>query len=283
MKKKIQSKTLFDAIWSNALIIFLLVIWLIPIVWIILSSLRVGAGYVYPSFFPKEYTLNNFINLFQETSGIKFLKWVKNTLIIAVLNTLLTTLFTIITAYTLSRFRFKARKKLMNISLILGMFPGFMAMIAVYMILNLLGLVGNIFALLLVYVSGAGLGFFVSKGYFDTISKEIDEAAVLDGANQLIIFFKIFLPLAKPIIIYTALMAFMAPWTDYILAGLILRDPEAMTVAVGLYNMTLENRLSSQFTMFAAGCLLIAIPSVVLYISLQRFMIEGISSGAVKG
>jgi len=279
----VTSRKIFDTIWSNLLTIFLVIIWLIPIIWVIAASFRVGSGFMSTTFFPSAYTFDNYINLFHSTAGIKFLSWVKNTILIAVVNTVLTTLFTIITAYTLSRFRFKMRKPLMNIALILGMFPGFMAMIAVYLILNLLGLIGNIWALLLVYVSGAGLGFFVSKGYFDTISKEIDEAAILDGANQFQVFFKIFLPLAKPIIIYTALMAFMTPWTDYILAGLILRDPADMTVAVGLYNMTLENRISSQFTMFAAGCILIAIPSVILYIALQRFMVEGISAGAVKG
>ncbi len=281
--KGIKASRIFDGVWSNLLVILLVLIWMIPILWVLAASFREGSGFLSTTFFPERYTLENYVNLFRVTAGIKFVNWIKNTLIIAITNTVLTTFFTIITAYTLSRFRFKARKPLMNIALILGMFPGFMAMVAVYLILNLLGLIGNIWALLLVYVSGAGLGFFVSKGYFDTISKEIDEAAILDGANQFTIFFKIFLPLSKPIIIYTALMAFMTPWTDYILAGLILRDPADMTVAVGLYNMTLENRISSQFTMFAAGCILIAIPSVVLYIALQRFMVEGISAGAVKG
>lgn len=278
-----RSQRVFEAVWSNLLATILCLAWMIPIVWVIAASFRVGNGFMSTTFFPTAYTFDNYVRLFRTTAGIKFLSWVKNTVVIALANTLLTTLFTIITAYTLSRFRFKARKPLMNIALILGMFPGFMAMTAVYLILNLLGMIGNIWALLLVYVSGAGLGFFVSKGYFDTISKEIDEAATLDGANQWQIFFEIFLPLAKPIIIYTALMAFMTPWTDYILAGLILRDPASMTVAVGLYNMTLENRISSQFTMFAAGCILVAIPSVILYIALQRFMVEGISAGAVKG
>jgi arabinogalactan oligomer / maltooligosaccharide transport system permease protein len=277
MKKRVSS------ILNHLLMFFLIAIWLLPILWIILASFKEGQGFVSTSFFPESFTLENYQRLFVETAGIKFVKWVTNTLIIAISNMFLTTLFTIITAYTLSRFRFKGRKTLMNISLVLGMFPGFMAMVAVYLILNLLGLIGNIFALLLVYVAGAGLGFFVSKGYFDTISKDIDEAAMIDGANQWQIFFKVFLPLAKPIIIYTALMAFMAPWTDFILAGLILRDPESMTVAVGLYNMTLENRISTQFTMFAAGCILVAIPIVGFYLSLQRFMIEGISVGAVKG
>lgn len=275
--KKIK---LIDAITSNLVLIILCLIWLIPVIWIIASSFKKEAGVISPTFFPTEFTVDNYVKLLERT---EFLGWVENTLIIAVLNMLLTTFITLLTAYCFSRFRFKTRKPFMNITLILGMFPGFMSMIAVYIILNMLGLVGSIWSLLLVYVSGAGLGFFVCKGYFDTISKAIDEAAIIDGANQFTIFFKIFIPLATPIMIYTALTAFMAPWTDYILAGLVLKDPETYTVAVGLYNMTLESTITTKFTMFAAGSVLVAIPIVILYIALQRFMVEGISSGAVKG
>lgn len=278
--KSNKKMKIFDAIGSNVLLNVLCIIWLIPVVWIIAASFKKDAGVISPTFFPTELTINNYVKLIE---GTEFLGWVKNTIIIAVLNMILTTFVTLLTAYCFSRFRFKSRKPMMNITLILGMFPGFMSMIAVYIILNMLGLVGSIWSLLLVYVSGAGLGFFVCKGYFDTISKAIDEAAIIDGANQFVIFFKIFLPLATPIMIYTALTAFMAPWTDYILAGLVLKDPASYTVAVGLYNMTLESTITTKFTMFAAGSVLIAIPIVILYISLQKFMVEGISSGAVKG
>lgn len=290
MSKGIDSKIrhsrlnrFFESVWSNALIVLLIVIWMIPIVWVLANSFRQEPGLLSATFFPTNFTINNFVNLFN-SPRYKYLSWVWNTLQIAVLNMIFSTFFTLITAYSLSRFRFKARKPLMNISLILGMFPGFMAMVAIYLILNLLGLIGNKWALLLVYVAGSGLGFFVSKGYFDTIPTDLDEAAMLDGANQFQVFFKIFLPMAKPIIIYTALMAFMGPWSDYILAGLILRDPSDTTVAVGLYNMTVTpSDMLQNFTIFAAGSIFIAIPIVILYIALQRFMVEGISSGAVKG
>ncbi len=281
--KKARRAKFFSSIWSNVLIGVLVIIWMMPIVWVIANSFRVEPGLISSTFFPTSFTFENYVTLFTSTR-YQYTKWVWNTLQIAVLNTILTTFFTLLTAYSLSRFRFKSRKPLMNISLVLGMFPGFMAMVAVYLILNLLGLIGNKWALLLVYVAGSGLGFFVSKGYFDTIPSDLDEAAMLDGANQFHVFFKIFLPIAKPIIIYTALMAFMAPWSDYILAGLILRNPSEMTVAVGLYNMTATSSdMLQNFTIFAAGSLFIAIPIVILYIALQRFMIEGISSGAVKG
>lgn len=282
--KYLKWRRFFDSAWSHALVILLVMIWLIPIVWVLANSFRAQAGLLSPTFFPTRWTLDNFKKLFTVTSSRKYLLWLWNTFQIAVLNMIISTFLTLITAYSLSRFRFKSRKPLMNISLILGMFPGFMAMVAVYLILNLMGLIGNKWALLLVYSAGSGLGFFVAKGYFDTIPTELDEAAKLDGASQFRVFFQIFLPIAKPIMIYTALMAFMAPWSDYILAGLILRNPADMTVAVGLYQMTADtSAMLNNFTMFAGGSILVAIPIVILYISLQRFMIEGISSGAVKG
>ena len=282
--KYLKWRRYFDSAWSHALVVILVIIWLIPILWVLANSFRVQPGLLSPTFFPTKWTLDNFTKLFTVTGSRKYLLWLWNTFQIAVLNMIISTFLTLITAYSLSRFRFKSRKPLMNISLILGMFPGFMAMVAIYLMLNLMGLIGNKWALLLVYSAGSGLGFFVAKGYFDTIPTELDEAAKLDGASQFRVFFQIFLPIAKPIMIYTALMAFMAPWSDYILAGLILRNPADMTVAVGLYQMTADtSAMLNNFTMFAGGSILVAIPIVILYISLQRFMIEGISSGAVKG
>ncbi len=158
-----------------------------------------------------------------------------------------------------------------------------MSMVAVYFILAELNLTNSIFALLVYYVAGAGLGFFICKGYFDTIPKDIDEALMVDGSPHIVSFIRVFLPLAAPIIIYTALMAFMAPWADYILAGLILTTDTSKTVAVGLYGWMDTSKINSYFTLFAAGATIVAIPIVALYIALQRFFVEGISAGAVKG
>lgn len=282
-KNKLQSvkrNRIIDAIWSNSVLILLALIWIIPIVWVVLASFSTQKGYMSPTFFPTEFTLNNYVKLFTETD---FLKWVGNTLIIAVFNTILTTLFTVLTAYALSRFRFKLRKMFINVTLILGMFPGFMSMVAVFLIFSLLGLVNNIWSLLVYYVAGAGLGFFVCKGYFDTIPKDIDEALHMDGASHLVAFIRVYFPLITPIIIYTALLAFMAPWADYILAGILLNKDSVKTVAVGLYSWTDSTKINTHFTLFAAGSTLVALPITALYISLQRFFVEGISSGAVKG
>ena len=274
---------IIDAIWSNALLILLAIVWIFPILWVILASFSNQTGYMSDSVFPKleNLTLDNYIWLFTDPDS-QYLTWIGNTLIIAVTNTVLTTLFTVLTAYALSRFRFKMRKMFMNITLILGMFPGFMSMIAVYFIFNMIGLIDSIWGLLVYYVAGAGLGFFVSKGYFDTIPKDIDEAIRMDGAPHIIAFIRVYLPLIMPIIIYTALLAFMAPWADYILAGILLSDTNR-TVAVGLYEWMDDYHINEYFTRFAAGSTLVAIPITALYISLQRFFVEGISAGAVKG
>ena len=267
---------------------FLSVIWLIPIVWIVLTSFRAQPGVASPTFIPQSFTIRNYLTLFNPSPGqatyIKFVRWMTNTTVIALLNMVISTLLILGTAYSMSRFRFKQRKTFLNVALILGMFPGFMAMIAVYLILNLLGLINQPMALLLVYSSGAALGFYISKGYFDTIPKDLDEAAMIDGADQLTIFFKVIMPLTKPIVVYTALMAFMAPWMDFILASLILDDPNQKTVAVGLFGMIMDHAdLFNNFTVFAAGSVVIAVPIVLMYVVLQRYIIEGISAGAVKG
>ena len=279
-KKSVRRGRIIDAIWSNALVILLALIWLVPIVWVILASFSAQTTYKSDTFFPTAYTIDNYVNLFTKTD---FPKWVLNTLIIAACNTVLTTLFTVVTAFALSRFRFKTRKFFLNITLILGMFPGFMSMVAVFFILSDLKLINSIWSLLVYYVAGAGLGFFVCKGYFDTIPKDIDEALKMDGIPAAVSFMRVYLPLAMPIIIYTALLAFMAPWADYILAGLVLKSDSAKTVAVGLYGWMESSKINSYFTMFAAGSTIVAVPITALYISLQRFFIEGISAGAVKG
>jgi arabinogalactan oligomer/maltooligosaccharide transport system permease protein len=186
----------------------------------------------------------------------------------------------------MSKLKFSARKKFLNIAIILGLFPGFMSMIAIYYILKALQLTQTLFALMLVYSAGAGLGFYVAKGFFDIIPNSLLESARLDGATNSQIFAKIVLPLSKPIIIYTALLAFIGPWMDFIFARVILGETnrELHTVAVGLYYMVYGERVDSNvFTLFAAGCVVVAIPIVTLFLSMQRYYIEGVTAGAVKG
>lgn len=216
-------------------------VWVFPILWVILTSFRAEKGSYVSTFFPQGYTLDNYIRLFTDTSILNFPKMFVNTLIIAVCSCILATFYTLAVSYCLSRMKFRLRKPYMNMAMILGLFPSFMSMIAVYFILKALGLTeGNLIrvALILCYSGGAGLGFQIAKGFFDTIPVAVDEAAILDGCTRWQIFTKITLPLSKPIIVYTVLTAFMAPWLDFIFAKVICRaNSDQYTIAIGLWKM----------------------------------------------
>ena len=262
----------------------LALIWILPILWIILTSLREESGSFTPYFLPKGYTFANYVRLFTDTASFNFSRWFFNTLIVSVASCILSAMYVLSTSYTMSRLRFRLRKPLMNIALVLGMFPGFMSMIAVYYVLKAFGITQSLFALVLVYSSGAGLGFYVAKGFFDTVPKALDEAAMLDGASRGKIFMKITLPMSKPIIIYTLLTAFTAPWIDYIFASVIMGDNyKNYTVALGLFQMLEKEFIHTYYTRFAAGAVIVSIPIAILFISTQKFYVQGVTGGAVKG
>ena len=248
------------------------------------------------NFFPNAVGLENFRLLFTATYyGVEnaFLKWILNTLLIAVIDCIISTLLVLSVAYCMSKLKFKLRKAFMNISMILGLFPGFMSMIAVYFLLKSIGLTGNpehpeysIIGLIFAYSAGAGLGFQIAKGFFDVIPNALVESAKLDGCTSSKIFRKIILPLAKPIIIYQALMSFTGPWMDFIFAKVIIGADNAQnwTVSVGLYSMLFGTHPDTNlFTQFAAGCVIVAIPIVTLFMFLQKYYVEGVTAGAVKG
>lgn len=271
---------------SNSAIYLILsemtVVWLFPIAWIVLSSFRKEKGADVPYIIPKEFTFDNYLRCFSDTV-FPFKLWFTNTFVVAVFVCLFATMLTLCTAYVISRFRFKARKPIMNIAMILGMFPGFMSMIAVYYVLKAVNLTQTLTALILVYSAGAGLAFYISKGFFDTISKSLDEAAKIDGATSLQILINIILPMSRPIVVYTALTAFMGPWMDFIFVRIIMGDnSKKYTVAVGLFNLIDIQNVYEYFNMFCAGCVLVSIPIVILFIIMQRFYVEGVTSGSVK-
>lgn len=262
-------------------------IWLLPIAFVVLVSFREESGGYKSYIMPRGYTLDNYKNLFAQGGSLNFPQWFMNTLIVAVFSCLLSAFFVLCVAYVMSRLRFKMRKKLLNIALILGMFPGFMSMIAVYYILKGFGMLDagslKLVALVMVYSGGAGLGFYIAKGFFDTIPKTIDEAAFIDGATRWDVFTKITIPLSKPIIVYTVLTAFMAPWVDYIFAKVILgQDRNYYTIAIGLWTMLEKEFIEYYYTQFYAGCVLISIPIAILFLATQKYYTESVS-GAVKG
>ena len=287
-EKKIKSykaKRKWTLTSSYMALIALSIVWLFPIVWIVLTSFRGEGGAFVPYIIPKTFTLENYrILLTNATGNFPFVRWFLNTLFVATISCILSTFITIAMAYALSRLRFRLRKPFLKVALVLNMFPGFMSMIAIYYILKALGLTETLFALILVYSSGAALGFYIAKGFFDTIPMALDESAMIDGANKWEIFTQITLPLSKPMIVYTSLMTFMGPWMDFIFAKIIMGDKvENYTVAIGLFTMMTRTTANSLFMAFTAGCVLIAIPITILFIFMQRFYVEGITSGSVKG
>ena len=283
-KKSVSSRV--GNFFVHVFLAMLAAVWVLPIFWIILTSSRAEQGSYVSTFFPKGYTLANYIKLFTDRNVLNFPRMFGNTLIIAVFTCIISTFFVLSVSYSLSRMRFKLRKPYMNLAMILGLFPGFMAMIAEYYILKALGLTEGSavrLALIIVYSAGTGLGFQIAKGYFDTIPRSVDEAAIMDGATQWQVFTRITMPLSKPIIIYTVMTSFIAPWVDFIFAKVIVRaNADQFTVAIGLWNMLQKEYINQWYTSFAAGAVIISLPIAILFVYMQKFYVEGMS-GAVKG
>ena len=272
---------------SNTIIYIILIaitiVWLFPFVGIVLESFKTETKMQTSYLFPKEFGFDHYIKLFKETD---FLKWFGNTAIMGVATAVLQTFFILSMSYVLSRLRFKGRKGLMNAMLILGMFPGFLTMILIYKVFADAGLTGKMapLGLIIVYCASSGMGYYVSKGFFDTIPKSLDEAARVDGATRFQVFYKVIMPLSKPIVIYTILMGFMAPWGDFMMASYIIHEnSEGMNVAVGMFEWLSKTNLNTHYTMFCAAGVIVAIPVVAVFLALQKYYVEGVTGGAVKG
>lgn len=270
----------------NLLLVFLAALWLLPILWLVISSFGVDDGPNISSFFPEGYTLRHYRELlFSPGSVSNFPQWFLNTLIIAVFTCLISTAFVLMTAYAMSFLRFRFRRGMMNLGVILTLFPGFLGMIAVYFILREVGLTNSLTGLVIVYSAGAGLNYLIAKGFFDTISPALREAAWLEGANELTVFWRIILPLSKPIVVYTVINSFLIPWMDFVYASIIMSSGVAAdkTVALGLFSMVDKTNRNRYFGQFCAGGVLVSIPISLLFIIMQQFYVEGVTSGATKG
>lgn len=273
---------------SNAFVYLVLavlgLIWISPLVYLVLHSFRDEGLATVSYLLPKTYSFKNYIELFTDTATLNFPRWFMNTFVVAIFSCIISTLAVLMVSYSFSRLRFKARKPLINIGMILGMFPGFMTMIAIYYLLKAMGLTQTLVALVICYSAGAGLGYQISKGFFDTIPRALDEAATIDGATRNQIFWKIILPMSKPIVVYTVLTAFIGPWTDFILAKIIMGDArDNYTVAIGLQTMVSLEFKVNYFKRFLAGSVIVAVPISGLFLFLQRYYVEGVTAGGVKG
>ena len=270
----------------HSVLAFLAVFWLIPVIWLVATSFGADTGPNIRSFFPSELSLIHYQTLLFGTDDVaRFPSWFRNTLIIAVFTCIISSSFVLMVAYAMSCMRFKSRKGLITFASILTLFPGFLAMIAVYFIMKSIGLTNSNIGLILVYSGGSGLGYLIAKGFFDTVPASMREAAYIEGASELTVFAKIVIPLSKPIIVYTVISAFLAPWMDFIFANIMLNSglSENKTVAIGLYAMVDKVRINAYFGQFCAGGVLVSIPISILFVIMQKFYVEGITGGSVKG
>lgn len=287
LKEKLLGQRTRTAVTDGVIYVILAglgILWILPILFLLYTSVRVTPDTgIITKLFPDDLQLGfyNYVKLSRDTL---FWRWFGNTLLVAVCSCAITTLFILMVSYAFSRMRFKLRKPLMNVMLVLGMFPGFMSMIAVYFILKAVALTNSLFALILVYSCGAALSYYVCKGFFDTLPRSLEEAAILDGASQWTVFWRVTLPLSKPIIVYTVLTSFIAPWCDFIFVNTIINDAEKYTVALGLYRMVNaeKNAFSENFTVFCAGATIVGAIISAFFLSMQRYYVEGVTGGAVK-
>lgn len=267
-----------DTIVTYLILILVSFLFLFPCVWLIISSLSsTGSIYDFTGFFPKSLSFASYTKLFTDTTMYNYPRWMMNTLFVGGMSSILGTTLVILTAYTISRFRFRGRKAIMKITLVLGMFPSFMGMTALYLLMMNFKLINSLWSLIFINVGLSPMGYLVQKGYFDTISSSIYEAARIDGASNAAIFRKITLPLTRPMLVYTCLTSFTFSFSDFILPKMLLQDKNKWTVAVGLMSLN-----DTEFARFAAGAVFIAVPIVVVYFLLSKNLIQGMSSGAVK-
>jgi arabinogalactan oligomer/maltooligosaccharide transport system permease protein len=284
IKQKGFVKSLKSVI-RHLVLAFLALFWLIPIIWLVGNSFGIEKGVNFSHFFPEKLTITNYKQLFTPDTIVNFPRWFTNTLIIAIFTCIISSMFVLMVSYAMSCMRFGGRKALMNVGIILGMFPGFLSMIAVYFVLKSLSLTNTHIGLILVYSGASGLGYLIAKGYFDTIPKSLNEAAKIEGASEAVVFWKVALPLSRPIIVYTVISSFLAPWMDFVMANILLNNGivENYTVSVGLYKMLLKTLINNYFAQFCAGGILVSIPISILFIIMQRFYVDSIAGGAVKG
>ena len=285
-KGALKARRVTGDVITYIFLIILSVIWLLPFFWLLMQSFRSGRGQFISTFLPTEYTLNNYKALFTEFEVMNFPRMFMNTFVIACFSCIISTSFVLFVAYCTSRMKWKMRKPYMNMAMILNLFPGFMTMVAVYFILKAMGMTeGNWIpvSLVICFSAGSGTGFFVMKGYMDTIPKTLDEAAYLDGATKLQTFTKITLPLCRPMIVYQLVTSFMGPWVDFVFAKVIVRtEAKFFTVSIGLWSMLEKEYVDVWFVRFCAGAVLVSIPIAILFIFTQKFYQEAMS-GSVKG
>ena len=285
-KMGMSQKRRIGGAFKTVLLFILACIWLIPILWLLVTAFSAYPGMSRTRFFPEKWTLDNFNRLFFHPDSIlQYGRWFFNTLVIALFTCIVSSIFVLMVSYSLSCMRFPGRQGIIRFSMILGMFPGALSMIAVYFIMKSIGLTNSHIGMVVVYSAGSGLGYLIVKGFMDTVPASMREAAKIEGANEFMIFTKVMLPLCRPIIVYTVISTFLGPWSDFMFARLMLNSglSKDWTVAIGLYNMLDKSLIGQNFSAFCAGGLVISIPIAILFAIMQKYYVEGVTSGSTKG
>ncbi|GKV93803.1 sugar ABC transporter permease [Pectobacterium aroidearum] len=282
MKKHSVKRQNFIKLGLTYLLLTIVAIIIIyPLIWTVGASLNPGSSLLNTSIIPDNFSFIHYEELFN--GQIDYAAWYWNSMKISFLTMILTLVSVSFTAYSFSRFRFRGRQNGLMLFLLLQMIPQFSALIAIFVLAQMLGLVNSHIALVLVYVGGMiPMNTYLMKGYLDAIPKDLDESARMDGAGNFRIFIEIIMPLSKPIIAVIALFSFTGPLGDFILSSTILRTPDQYTLPIGLYNLVAQ-KMGASYTTYAAGAVLIAVPVAILYLSLQKYFVSGLTSGGTKG
>ncbi|MGM0920362.1 MAG: sugar ABC transporter permease [Bacillota bacterium] len=281
MNTKTKNRLEVAAIYLIFAVMFVIIAY--PLIWAVGMSLNPGTSMFSATMIPKDFSFEHYRWLFFDDPRNRYVQWYQNTLIVATFTSFFSVFVAMITAYAFSRYKFVGRKNGIFTLLVLQMFPILMGMVALYLLLSLVGLLNSLAGLVIIYVGGSvPMMTFLVKGYFDTVPKELDDAAKIDGAGHLRIFFQIMLPLAKPILAVVALFQFMGPFMDFLLPRIVLRSEDKYTLALGLFNFV-SNEFDNNFTRFAAGAILVAIPISAVFLFLQRYLITGLTAGGTKG
>lgn len=279
-KKERLSASESRILWISRIIIWItIVVIMFPALWIVMSSFSAGDSFFLSSLFPKKLSLEHYVELFKETD---FVLWVWNSLKMCLLVAVIQLILTSLAAYAFSRLRFTGRKYGLMTLLILQVFPNSMAVSGYYILVYKFGLADSSLALILVLAGGSAFNIWLLKSYMDGIPVELDEAAMVDGAGNFTVFYKIILPLALPQLVVIFLFSFIATYSEYVISSVFLQNPNKMTLALGLQSF-ITNQFAAHWTLFSAAAVISSIPIMVVFMALQKYIQNGLSVGGVKG